>query len=285
MQARGNNMEIRTGDIVVCYDDLGEGELPLLFIHGFPFSKTMWQPQMEALKHAHRVIAYDIRGFGRTNPGNEKPSITLFADDLINFMDLMQINKAIVCGLSMGGYILLNAVDRYPERFEAIILCDTQCIADSSEIKEKRHKTIEQVEQNGVKAFVENFIKTAFCEETLNNKKDRVEKIKEIMLSTPLPTITKTLKALAERQETCFALPGMRMPALIICGKQDMITPVIQSEYLYEHLIHSTLHTIDNAAHLSNWEQADAFNQHVLNFLSSMQSTLEINKSAIDTRH
>lgn len=271
MATTGTNIEVRTGNITVRYDDLGTGTTPIIFLHGFPFNKSMWKPQMEKLKDKHRVIAYDIRGFGKTSAGQEKPSITLFADDLIRFMDTLQINKAIVCGLSMGGYIVLNAVSRYHERFEAILLCDTQCIADSLEVKEKRYRTIEQIEQNGIREYAENFVNGIFHEESFSTKMLEVEKIKDIILATPLETITKTLQALAERQETCFSLPEIKVPTLIICGRQDIVTPVKQSEYMYEHIVNSTLHTIDKAAHMSNLEQPDEFNNHLYNFVSVLQ--------------
>ena len=111
-------------------------------------------------------ISYDIRGFGKSTAGAEKFSIGLFADDLIGLMDALQIDKAVVCGLSMGGYILLNAVNRYPERFEAIILSDTQCIADSPEAKVKRYKTIQQIEAGGLNDFAEAFVKNIFCQDS-----------------------------------------------------------------------------------------------------------------------
>ncbi len=271
MSIAGNDIEIKVNDLTICYDDLGTGSIPVIFIHGFPFDKSMWHAQMEALKHNNRVISYDIRGFGKTNPGKEKPAITLFADDLIKFMDALQIKKAIVCGLSMGGYILLNAINRYAERFEGIILCDTQCIADSSEVKEKRLKTISQIEKNGLKEFTENFITSIFTPESLNSNKTEVEKIKNVILSTSVKTITQTLHALANRQESCFSLPDIRIPALIVCGRQDIVTPISQSEYLYEYLAHSELHTIDKAGHVSNLEQPEEFNKHILAFISSLQ--------------
>jgi 3-oxoadipate enol-lactonase len=130
-QAVEKNLYVDINGITICYDDFGKGLLPIIFIHGFPFDKSSWQPQLDFLRQTHRVIAYDIRGFGNSTSGKEKESIRLFADDLIQFMDALEIDKAIVCGLSMGGYILLNAAFRYPERFEAIVLSDTQCIADS----------------------------------------------------------------------------------------------------------------------------------------------------------
>src|SRR5689334_21491870 len=129
LQTTGNDIQIQVNGTTVCYDDLGKGKIPILFIHGFPFDKTSWQPQMQFLKSTNRVIAYDIRGFGKSAAGNEKASIGLFADDLVQLLDALQLDKVIACGLSMGGYILLNALSRYPERFDAIILSDTQCIA------------------------------------------------------------------------------------------------------------------------------------------------------------
>src|SRR5690606_41592977 len=103
---------------------------PIIFLHSFPFDKTMWHGQLEFLKSTHRVIACDIRGFGQSTDETSQLSMDLFADDNIQFMDTLKIEKAIICGLSMGGFIALNLMKRYPERFSALILCDTQCIAD-----------------------------------------------------------------------------------------------------------------------------------------------------------
>ena len=147
------NNHINTVDIegvTISFDDFGKGEIPIIFIHGFPFDKSSWQPQMAFLKKTHRVIAYDIRGFGASITNDEQESIGLFSNDLVKFMDTLAIKKAIVCGLSMGGYILLNAVHRFPDRFEAIILSDTQCIADTEAAKEKRSQSILQIKAEGI---------------------------------------------------------------------------------------------------------------------------------------
>ena len=137
-----NELNISVNDLQVAYHDSGAETTPVIFLHGFPFDKSAWNPQLDAISSQYRMINYDLRGFGNSDAGSENFSMDLFADDLIHFMDALQIPTAIVCGLSMGGYIILNAIDRYPERFKAIILCDTQCIADTPEGKEKRYKTI-----------------------------------------------------------------------------------------------------------------------------------------------
>lgn len=270
MIATGNDIEVKINDAEICYDDFGESIIPVIFIHGFPFNKSSWDPQMDFLKNKYRVIAYDIRGFGKSTSGDEEASINLFADDLIQMMDVLQIKKAIVCGLSMGGYILLNAINRYPERFHAIILSDTQCIGDSAEGKEKRYKTIKQIETNGLKEFAEGFVKNVFCRKSLENKKDVTEKIKNIILSTKPETVTGTLAALAQRQEKCFSLNEISVPALILCGKEDIVTPLVQSEFLHTHIKNSKFHSLDNAGHMANLEQPEEFNKLVNDFIVNL---------------
>src|SRR4051812_26378965 len=122
MELLEKELSININGITISYTDSGNSSIPLIFIHGFPFDKSTWEPQITALKNTTRVIAYDIRGFGNSTSDNEPASIDLFANDLIAFMDALKISKAIVCGLSMGGYILMNAIGRSPERFEAVIL-------------------------------------------------------------------------------------------------------------------------------------------------------------------
>jgi 3-oxoadipate enol-lactonase len=138
----------------IAYFDEGTGELTIIFVHGFPFNKSFWTPQLEFLSTRYRVIATDIAGFGNSDEKTNQ-SISIFADDLILFINQLKIESTIFCGLSFGGYILLNAVVRYPTKFTGLILCDTQCIADSKDAVEKRIKTIEQIEANGIEDFVE----------------------------------------------------------------------------------------------------------------------------------
>jgi 3-oxoadipate enol-lactonase len=271
MQTATKDRQVQVNGITISYEDSGTGQV-IIFIHGFPFNKSTWQPQIEFLKKSYRVIAYDIRGFGKSSLGDEVISIDLFATDLVKFMDALNIEKATVCGLSMGGYILMNAVSRFPERFDAIILSDTQCIADSEESKEKRYQTINQVEAKGLDEFAEAFVKNIFTKKSLEVKKDIVEEVKNIILKTSPKTITETLKALAQRRESCNLLKTVPVPALIICGKDDTVTPLSQSELMFNTMPNATLHSIDDAGHMSNLEQPEIFNEHINNFLPGIIS-------------
>jgi 3-oxoadipate enol-lactonase len=145
----GLNLMLNINNLNLSYDDVGEGNIPIIFLHGFPFDKSMWAKQLDFFATTNRVIAIDIRGFGKSTDETTPLSIDIFSDDLMVFMNQLNISKAIICGLSMGGFIALNAQARFPDRFEAIILCDTQCIADTIEIKSNRYKTIDEIALNG----------------------------------------------------------------------------------------------------------------------------------------
>jgi len=227
----------------------------------------MWQVQFDFLKSLNRVIACYIRGFGNSKDEETVMSMDLFGDDLIQFMDRLDIDKAVVCGLSMGGYIALNAFNRYSDRFKSLILCDTQCIADTVDGKAKRLKLIDEINLNGTENFTEGFIKNVFHKDSLTGKKDVVEELRNVIISNSKHVITMGLKALAERLETCSVLSKITVPTLIICGREDQVTPLAQSEFMNKGIKGSILRIVDHAGHVSNLEQADEFNKHLQDFL------------------
>lgn len=271
---KGYNLSIPINGFSLSYDDIGEGNLPIIFLHGFPFDKTMWHEQLEFLKSTHRVIACDIRGFGQSTDEASHLSMDLFADDIIQFMDTLKIEKAIICGLSMGGFIALNLMKRYPKRFSALILCDTQCIADTAEVKENRFKAIKKIEADGVFDFNDSFIKKVFHKESLENKKELVSNLRNVVFSNSEHIIKQGLIALAERSETCSILSEIRIPTLIICGIEDEVTPLIQSEMMHHSIQGSIFHVIDDGGHVSNLEQPEVFNKHLLDFFERVELRL-----------
>lgn len=269
----GYDLTIEVNDFTLSYDDLGEGRVPIIFLHGFPFDKSMWKGQIEFLKTTYRLIACDIRGFGKSTDEKSPLNMSLFADDLIEFMDKLEIDKAIICGLSMGGFITLNAAKRFPDRFEALVLCDTQCIADTPEVKEKRLNTIAKIEAEGVSDFNEGFLKSVFHKDSLADKKELVSALRSVVFANSQQIITQGLLALATRSETCSTLDKISIPTLIICGREDAVTPLEQSEYLKEHILGATLKVIDNAGHVSILEQPNEFNEHLSEFLINLSET------------
>ncbi|MDP2387436.1 MAG: alpha/beta fold hydrolase [Bacteroidota bacterium] len=265
----GNDLRADLKHLTVSYNDNGpEDAGVIIFIHGFPLNKSMWNKQVEAFKDTCRVIAYDIRGHGDSDEGKEDFSIELFVNDLIAFMDALEITKAALCGLSMGGYIALNAVENYPERFDALILCDTQCTEDSIEAKEKRLATIESIKKDGVEKYADASLKKLFAPISFAGKKVEVAAVREMIINTSEKTLSNTLLALAGRKESCSKLSEIKIPVLILVGKEDQITPPEVSRMMNNEIPDAELYILEHAGHLSNMESPFEFNKQVKIFIT-----------------
>lgn len=242
--------------------------LPLVFIHGFPFSLEMWEPQLRVFSDKYRSVAYDVRGHGSSDVGDGQYSIEFFVDDLLALLDHLGIEKTVLCGLSMGGYIALRTLERFPGRVKGVILCDTRSEADSNEAKIRRSNTVKSIKVRGVKEFAEDFVKSIFAKETLQSKPEIVDRIKRIILNTSPLGICGTQLALASRTDTTPMLSSISVPALILVGEHDSLTPPSAAQALHEKIAGSELHIIPNAAHVSNLENTEMFNARIASFLN-----------------
>jgi len=268
MRNPGKNIKITVNKITVSYTDEGPENAPvIIFIHGFPFSKEMWNRQLDKLGESFRVIAYDVRGHGNSYFGTDDFSIELFAKDLLSLMDVLEIEKTALCGLSMGGYIALKAMENHPHRFNSLILCDTSCKADSPEAKGKRMKAIEGIWESGIEKFADDSIKNFFAPESFITKKDVIAEVREMMIGTTEKSVIKTLLALSKRKETCSTLWKIKVPVLILVGEDDKITPPEAAQFMQNEINGSVMSVIENAGHLSNLENPEQFNEQLIKFL------------------
>jgi len=226
--------------------------------------------QVEALEDNYRVITYDVRGHGSSDAGTGDFSIELFVDDLISLMDDLKIDNTILCGLSMGGYIALNAIEHCQKRFNALILCDTNCLADTPEAKEKRAKAIENVNKNGIEKYADESLNNLFAPESFATMKIEIANVREMIINTSKETICNTLHALSVRVETCDKLSDIKVPVLILVGEKDKITPSSAAHLMHEKIKGSILHVIGHAAHLSNIENPYDFNKELRKFIESV---------------
>jgi 3-oxoadipate enol-lactonase len=241
--------------------------LPVVFIHGFPFSQEMWRLQVAKFSGDCRVITYDVRGHGESEVGDGQYTIEFFVDDLIGVLDHLRIEKAVIVGLSMGGYIALRAIERNPERFKGLVLCDTRSEADTNEGKVKRAASIQSVRTDGIQKYAEGFLKAVFAPQTFERNPEAVKFIRKIIEKTSLVAIAGTLLALASRTDTTESLSKINVPMLILVGEHDALTPVSAAKSMSEKIRQSELHVISNAAHLSNLENSEEFNMHLSGFL------------------
>lgn len=247
------------------------GAKAIIFIHGFPFSHKMWEEQMEILPADFKGIAYDIRGFGYSEVGEMPYNIDLFADDLLALIDALKLDKPVICGLSMGGYIALRAVEKNQSKIGGLVLCDARSEGDGDETKIKRFATIQSLHKEGVDSFAAGFVKNVFWEESFNRVPEKVEKIKRIIEDSSPSAIGRTLMALAARTDTSGKLDEIKFPTLIMVGEHDKVTPPIAAQGMHEKIEGSQLEIIPDAAHMSNLENPAEFNKLLLAFLDKLK--------------
>lgn len=241
--------------------------LPVVFIHGFPFSRAMWAPQIEAVKDRHYAVSYDVRGHGGSAVGDGQYSVEYFVDDLIGLLDHLRISRAVLVGLSMGGYIALRATERHPERVRGLVLADTRAEADGNEGKVKRAQQARIVKSEGMRRFAEPFLAGLFDERTFRTMPETVELIRTLILGTAPAAVAGTLLALAARTDSTASLYAIRVPTLILVGQHDALTPPSASRAMKEKIPGAELHVIPRAGHVANLENAPAFNDHLREFL------------------
>jgi len=270
MRKLGSEIKITVNSHIVCYNDHGPEDAPvIIFIHGFPNNKSMWDNQLNVLKENYRVIAYDVHGNGTTQASCEDFSIGAFDLDLLNFMDALNIEKSMLCGLSEGGFIALSAIEKYPERFSALILSNTDGITDSPEAKVKRRQAIEIILKNGLNGSIDKTGENVLSSENLFN--DSEEKRVKI-LKTSRQWLCRALLALSRRKEIWHKMPDIQMPVLIIAGREDKVTQPDSNDNVHSSIKGSILKFIDHAGHLINLDNPDQFNSHMLVFVSSVKA-------------
>jgi len=263
MQATINGAKIH-------FTEAGEpGALPVLFVHGFPFSGAMWDVQLRAVGCPYRAIAYDIRGLGRSEVGDGQYTMEGLVDDMVGLLDHLDIDKTVVVGLSMGGYIALRALERDPGRFLAAVLCDTRSEADDNASRLKRATAAAAVKRDGAAAFAESFVPAVFARESLRSRPEAVKLIRDIIAATSPLAIAGHLLAMAGRTDTTASLPAIAVPTLIMVGEQDTLTPPALSQAMHKQIPGSELHLVPGAGHMSNLENPEFFNSRLLDFLTT----------------
>lgn len=262
--------KIRIGDISISYQIKKSKTTPsktIIFLHGFPFNKGMWREQLEALSEDVTGIALDIRGHGLTTSGHGFFSIDVFAKDVRVFMEKLQIEQAVLCGISMGGYIALRAYQLFPEKISGLILVDTHSKADTNAAKQKRFDSIQAILNHGRRPFSIGFVENVFSPDSIQEKPDAVEYIKSAIRRNKIQAICGTLLALAARTDTSETLKEINVPTLLIRGREDRVTSLEDMRDLENGIPDAKLIEMDNCGHLPNLENPVEFNRLVEDFL------------------
>jgi 3-oxoadipate enol-lactonase len=268
-------VKIAVGGSNLYVDVHGAPDAPaLLLLHAFPLHSGMWARQIAALKGRWRIVAPDFRGFGKSEVGDGQYAIDLFADDVFAILDALEIGlekqPAVACGLSMGGYVLLRAVERDPGRFRALVLADTRADADGNEGKLKRFGAVRALREKGAAAYGQTFADGALGPETKSKRPEVVAQVKDMVAKTPVTAMVGAQLAMASRTDTSAVLPRIKVPTLVVVGADDALTPPDLSKQMAAQIPKARLEVLPRSGHLPALEAPEAFNSVLSSFLDGL---------------
>lgn len=243
----------------------------IIFIHGFPYDHNMWQRQINFLSDKYFCVSYDIRGFGESINFDGQHTMEMFVDDLETIIDELRLNKPVVCGLSMGGYIALRALEKFQHRFSAAILSNTRSQADDNQGKLKRALAIKRINSEGHKYFIAEFITNCFGAYFKENHNDEFQSIIQHSQNFDPIGIKGALLALLSRTDTSSFLEKIEIPVLLIAGKLDNITPPSVMLDMYHKIKKAEYVEIQNSGHLAPIENPDEVNSSIIKFLKNIE--------------
>jgi pimeloyl-ACP methyl ester carboxylesterase len=246
---------------------------PLLFVHGFPLTHAMWQPQIDVFAKKHRVIVPDLRGFGESTVTPGSVSMEEMSDDLHGILHGVWIDKPVVfCGLSMGGYIAWQFFRKYRGQLRALILCDTRATPDTPEAAAGRQQLAATVMAQGSQAVSDAVLPKLMSPKTTERWPDLVANVQSMVLRNKPAGIAAALRGMAARPDCTDLLPQIDVPTLLICGQDDQVTPPPEMQQMADAIPHAQFVQIPNAGHLSPLENPDAVNGAISRFLISLDA-------------
>jgi len=255
---------IQVGDVELALEDHGRGE-PLVLVHGFPFDRRMWRGQIGAFD-GFRLILPDVRGHGESEPAPPPYSMTTLAEDLRQLLDHLGLDRVVIGGLSMGGYIALAFAARYPERLSALLLIDTQAAADSPEAREKRAELSARARRDGVEAVAGEMLERLVGGR--NVTPEVADLVRQMILGTSVEGMVGALAGMAARPDSTPLLPKIACPTLVVVGQDDAVTPPETARSMAAAIPRAELVEIPSAGHLAPLEQPPAVNAAIRSFLS-----------------
>ena len=258
-------------NLTLGFDDRGSG-LPVVMLHGFPHDRSLWLQQRNALSTRVRCILPDVRGFGESS-SHGPHSMDQYADDVIALLDYLEVPQAVVCGLSMGGYIAMAMWRRHAERIRAMVLCDTRATPDTDDARTARDESIALVRRDGARALAEKQLKGMLGTTTHETKPHVVAHMRAMMERQSVEGIAGALGALRDRPDSRPTIASISVPTLVVVGEEDTLTPVSDAQAMVALLpsfANARLERIDHAGHASCVERPAAVSHVLAEFLSTL---------------
>jgi 3-oxoadipate enol-lactonase len=250
--------------------DRGAGPVVVL-VHGFPMDHAMWDAQVESLSKHCRVLAVDLRGFGRSEATDAPSGMEQFADDIAGLLDALGVSEPIVLGgLSMGGYVCFAFWRKYAARLRALILCDTRAEADSPEAAAARRATALRVLDSSPGVLIDEMAPKLFAQATLRQRPELLEALGRMAQGCDARGVAAAALGMASRPDSTAMLGEIRCPTLVVVGQEDAITPPEAMRRMAEAIPGARLAEIPAAGHLSPMEQPSRVNAAIEAFLAEL---------------
>ncbi len=261
-------MKIRINDTDIAYDDHGVGQ-PILFLHAFPLNRSMWQGQITTLlnEQQFRLVALDWRGFGESESNTGLLTMELLADDVAALMDALGMQQAMLCGLSLGGYVAFAFLRKYPERVRGLILADTKPDADPEEGKANRERIAQLALSEGSAAVADLQMPKLLSDYTRQYHLEVETQVRRMAEAATGSGIAAVSRGMAQRADAHDLLAQIAVPTLVLVGEQDALTPPTVAQEYAAQIPGAQFVVIPQAGHLSNLEQPEAFFQALQQFL------------------
>lgn len=261
------------GGSTLVWDDVGSGPCVLL-IHGFPLCRLLWRPQISALTAAgYRVIAPDLRGFGDSDASSAVAAVDRYADDLIELLDHLAVDHVVGVGMSMGGYVLFNLLERFSRHLSAAVFAVTRSLPDDEAGRQRRRQLVQEAQHQGPQAVADPFLDLLLPPELRSSRPRLAEEVYGWMVRTSTAGLTAGLLAMAARSDATPLLATVTMPTLVIGAAEDRAIPPEHSRMIASGITNSRLVVIPEAGHLVNLERPLEFNRALLEFLRDTAPT------------
>lgn len=267
--SRSDVVRYDLGEVTLSVEVRGDGPA-LLFLHGFPLDRTIFRHQVATLA-GWRRIAPDLRGMGASDAPEGGYSMAAYADDMARLLDRLGVQRAVVAGLSLGGYVVFELLRRHRSRVAGLVLCDTKAAADTPEGRQGRDDMIALAGRAGAAAVAERMLPKLLGRSTHGAQPLLVGEVRAMIQRTPVAGIVGALRAMKERPDSTPLLADIDVPTLVISGDEDELIPAAAARELAGAVPGATLTLIRGAGHVPTLEEPTAVSRVVAEFLEAVR--------------
>ena len=261
--------QVRSDDAQISYHVTGEGP-PVVLLHPFPANHEFWEPAAKYLVQRYRLILPDLRAHGDSDAGEGPATMAKHAADLARVLNEEQIGRAVLMGVSIGGYLLFEFWRRFPGRAAALVLCNTKAQGDAPEARAARLQAAADVLERGTEPFFASMVPKLFGETTRRTRPDLVDGALQMMRKMSAEDIAQTQRGMAERPDSRDTVRTINVPTLIVTGEEDILTGVAEAEFMKQQIAGSQMRVIAKAGHYTPWEQPAEVGMLLRQFLDSV---------------